>query len=321
MKRLLRLLNLRDESGAALVITAIAMVALLGFTALAIDGGRLYLEKSKLQKAMDAAVLAGAHKLLLVDSNESVDQAKVVAKDISQKNGYSLLNTDIEAIHKTHIKATKQVDVPLTFAKAIGINTATISASAKAIVAGSLNSTHGIAPIAIEKSAVPNKTILTCGEEENESGKKSPGNCGFIRIDGSGAPFIEEGIKNGSKTIVSEGDKVYPEPGVMNGPVDKAVESSIDSIINSDKDKPHCQSAATADNTCKRVIYVAIINSWDGINGSSKPVEIIGFVPFWVKEYDNEGNQKNIKGQFITVVNSGETGGSEYGLYGVKLAE
>ncbi|GHH97577.1 TadE/TadG family type IV pilus assembly protein [Neobacillus kokaensis] len=334
MKRFLKLLNLRDESGATFVIIAISMVALLGFCAITIDGGRLYLEKSKLQKALDAAVLAGAHKLVLAEKTESEDQARTVAKDISSKNGFELLDADIkEVVQKSNIKVAKTVTVPLTFAKVIGMNSADVSASAKASIDGSLKSTNGIAPIGVEKdSVVQNKEIrITCtGNEKDESGKNSPGNCGFLRIDGTGAAKVEEGIKNGSKKTVKIGDTPHPEPGVMNGPIDKAVELAIDSLINSDKDKEWCQSAATADNNCKRVIYVVVVKTWEGINGASDTVEIIGFAPFWVKEYDNKNNNedkdndksKSIVGQFINAVNSGDSdSSSNYGLYKVKLDE
>ena len=81
MKRL----SLKDESGATVVIVALFMVVLLGFAALAIDGGRLYLEKSRLQKALDAAVLAGAQEL-----RSSPDKAKSIAIDTAQKNGFTI---------------------------------------------------------------------------------------------------------------------------------------------------------------------------------------------------------------------------------------
>ncbi|MDQ6600273.1 pilus assembly protein [Bacillus salipaludis] len=315
MKRFLSLLKLRDESGAALVIVAISMVALLGLTALVIDGGRLYLEKSKLQKAVDAAVLAGAQGL-------TTNQARAIenAEDVSQKNGYPLIKDNLTLTNDS-IKAVKQINVPLTFARVLGINTADVSATAKAIIAP-LKSAKGIAPIAVEKSAVPDKTNITCGNVENESGKNSPGNCGFLDIDGNGAPDVEDGIKNGSKKMVSIGDKVSTETGDMNGPIKKAVETDSDSLINSDKDKDWCQSAATADNTCKRVIYIAIIDSWESINGK-KQVEILGFAPFWVKEYDSQGKNKSIVGQFINSVTAGEIGesGSYNYLKGVKLVE
>ena len=145
MKRLLSHINIREESGGVAVFVAIFMVVLLGFTALVIDGGSLYLEKSKLQKALDAAVLGGAQKVLIGEI-----EAKTAAKELSQQNGYSLADSDIEAIHRTSVKATKTIVVPLTFAKIIGVNDATVSASAKAIVAP-ITICGGVVPIAVEK--------------------------------------------------------------------------------------------------------------------------------------------------------------------------
>jgi hypothetical protein len=48
------------ESGQAIVLLALGMVVMLGFTALAIDGGMVYADKRHAQNAADAASLAGA---------------------------------------------------------------------------------------------------------------------------------------------------------------------------------------------------------------------------------------------------------------------
>lgn len=55
--------NGRNEKGSVIVLVTIALVVILGFTALVIDGGRVYLGKSDLQNAADAAALAGAQDL------------------------------------------------------------------------------------------------------------------------------------------------------------------------------------------------------------------------------------------------------------------
>lgn len=305
MKRLLRMLKLKEESGAALVIVAISMVALLGFTALTIDGGRLYSEKSKLQKALDAAVLAGAQGI-----GTSEVRAKSIARDVSQKNGYSLTQNEELKIVGNSIKAEKEVSVSMTFAKALGMNEATISAKAKAIVAP-LKKASGIAPIAVQKSDVPNKTIINCGDKNPG---EQHGNCGYLRIDGSGAKGLGEAIKNGVTYQI--GEPVSTEPGHNTGPVSDA----IDFLIESDKSKSHCQIASTADNSCKRVITIVVIDTWDGINGH-KPVSPIGFASYWVDKYED----KKLYGQFVKMISSGEIGSStdigEYNLYGVKLVE
>ena len=55
--------NTRAERGQILPIAALAMVALLGITAFAVDVGYAYYAKRQLQSAVDAAALAGAQDL------------------------------------------------------------------------------------------------------------------------------------------------------------------------------------------------------------------------------------------------------------------
>ncbi|MBT6151497.1 MAG: Tad domain-containing protein, partial [Chloroflexi bacterium] len=50
----------KSEFGQAIYIIAIGMVALLGFTALSIDGGRIYLDRRRAQNAADQAVMTSA---------------------------------------------------------------------------------------------------------------------------------------------------------------------------------------------------------------------------------------------------------------------
>jgi hypothetical protein len=52
----------RNEHGQILIIIALALIALLGFTSLAIDGGMVYSDRRQAQNAADAASLAGALK-------------------------------------------------------------------------------------------------------------------------------------------------------------------------------------------------------------------------------------------------------------------
>jgi len=54
---------LGKEKGSVMILVVLALVVLIGFTGLVIDGGSAYLTKSRLQNAADAAALAGAQKL------------------------------------------------------------------------------------------------------------------------------------------------------------------------------------------------------------------------------------------------------------------
>jgi Flp pilus assembly protein TadG len=59
----------RNRSGQAIVIMALAMVAICGMLALAIDAGRLYFQRRLMQDAVDAGALAGAQDLVGTVSN------------------------------------------------------------------------------------------------------------------------------------------------------------------------------------------------------------------------------------------------------------
>ncbi|MBS4196145.1 TadE/TadG family type IV pilus assembly protein [Lederbergia citri] len=321
MKKVVQMIAriLKEQRGVAMILVALGMFMLIGFTAFVVDVGSLYYEKSRLQKALDAGVLGGAQVLI-----DSETKAKDIAIKITNKNGenpksgkrYFTVTDDDVTTEESFVKIDKTVNKQLTFAKLIGFNQATVSASAKAIV-GPLKSAKGIAPIAVEKNSVPNGTKLTCtGNEQNNSDNNSPGNCGFLSVDGTGAPAVKKALTEGKEYSVDSEVELGTEPGKMNGPIGQA----IDDLIKSDKDKPHCQSASTADNSCKRVIYIVIIDSWEAVKGRDK-VKVEGLASFWVEDYKD----KSIIGHFINTVTAGEVGepgsGYEYGLYGVKLVD
>ncbi len=58
----------RRRAGQAIVIMALAMVAICGMLALAIDAGRLYFQRRLMQDAVDAGALAGAQDLVTTTS-------------------------------------------------------------------------------------------------------------------------------------------------------------------------------------------------------------------------------------------------------------
>lgn len=62
----------RNESGQALPLLVLGLVALLGFTALAVDGSMLYSDRRFAQNASDAASLAGAAEAALALENAHV---------------------------------------------------------------------------------------------------------------------------------------------------------------------------------------------------------------------------------------------------------
>jgi Flp pilus assembly protein TadG len=74
------------EKGQAIVLLAVAIVVLLGFTALAIDGGMVFTDRRRVQNAADAAALSGA----LQKANSRSDATAILAAQNSViSNGYA----------------------------------------------------------------------------------------------------------------------------------------------------------------------------------------------------------------------------------------
>src|SRR5207253_1565106 len=79
------------ESGQAVVLFAIMMLALLFAVGLAIDAGQLYSAKRAQQEAADAAAFAGA---VVLYQQGTVDQAVAAARTDALTNGYAIMALD-----------------------------------------------------------------------------------------------------------------------------------------------------------------------------------------------------------------------------------
>jgi len=63
MKRLMHMSSRRGQRGVVAIIVGLTIVVLVGFAGLALDGGRLYVNKTELQNAADACALAASYEL------------------------------------------------------------------------------------------------------------------------------------------------------------------------------------------------------------------------------------------------------------------
>ncbi|MCE9680782.1 TadG family pilus assembly protein [Halomonas alkalisoli] len=74
------------QRGVSIVLLALALFMLLGFTALSVDGGNLFVAKNELHNAADAGSLAGARMLYTADGSSVNSGANQVATDAAQAN-------------------------------------------------------------------------------------------------------------------------------------------------------------------------------------------------------------------------------------------
>lgn len=328
MKKIIKNL-FNGQQGNALVLVAFFMVVLLGVTALAIDGGRLYFSKSTLQKSLDAAVLAGAQEIL---SDE--EKAKKIAKDIASKNGISLDLNEIK-VGANYIEIGKKINKDLTFGRILGLNNSDIYAISRAEIRGSLVKKDGIVPVGIEKKDFKKGTSYSLNFQTNNSTSKEDdivdstnpdddyentsikGNFGFLDIDDSENKNLEEDIKYGVEMELSE-HMEKTKTGFTWGQVRKGFQYRIDQDKLIDK----CQSSDTADADCTRVILLPIVEDYSKVAGKSE-VKIVGFAAFWIDYIKPNGKKKAVYGKFIELITFGEFEESEddYDVHHVRLVK
>jgi Flp pilus assembly protein TadG len=127
----------RQRRGSVAVFTALAMTALLGSAALAIDVGFLYRQGMRLQLAADAGALGAARLLPAHTATTSTYQAAALSEvnGVSSAQTVGTLQTPVGA---SYAADWSTVTITLTstpstfFARAVGFVPSTISASAKA---------------------------------------------------------------------------------------------------------------------------------------------------------------------------------------------
>lgn len=143
------------QDGAALVWVAGMMVALLAMTALAVDLGWYYLNAGRLQRAADAAALAGAANL-----PSALPLADGDGQDAAEVNGFGAADyvSTLPSDHEYRVELTTQV--PTFFATVVGIDELPLTRTSTAehippVVMGSPASCFGVGNPAIVSSLPP----------------------------------------------------------------------------------------------------------------------------------------------------------------------
>jgi Flp pilus assembly protein TadG len=139
------------QRGQILILAAVSLVVLIGFVGLAIDTGRSYGVKAKLNSAVDAAAIAGARALADgADDSIRITNAKQAAKDLYGANfpaGYlgatptPLTDAMIAATHETAgvnsgywtVKVDGSATMPLTFMALFGLTKPVVGATGTTI--------------------------------------------------------------------------------------------------------------------------------------------------------------------------------------------
>ena len=157
----------RGEHGQTIILVAVAMVGLLGMAALAIDVVTLYVARSEMQRAADAAALAGAKAF--VDSGVTSDPTNLTRQGTAQLMAQQVITSllplnsvsgappvqapgspafDFTRVGNPQVTVTLQrTDLPTFFARIWGSRLSTVSATAVAEAYNPSNAPAGYPPI------------------------------------------------------------------------------------------------------------------------------------------------------------------------------
>jgi Flp pilus assembly protein TadG len=156
----------RGEHGQTIILVAVAMVGLLGMVALSIDVVTLYVAKSEMQRAADAAALAGAKAF--VDSGVTSDPTNLTRQGMAQAMAQQFITSivpenriqgappvlvgtptfDFTRDGNPQVTVTLQrTDLPTFFSRIWGRRLSTVSATAVAEAYNPSNAPAGYPPI------------------------------------------------------------------------------------------------------------------------------------------------------------------------------
>ncbi|WP_071394553.1 pilus assembly protein TadG-related protein [Bacillus tuaregi] len=254
---------LRNEAGQVMVFVAILMTVFIGFLALVVDFGSLYLEKSRLQKTADAAALASGQELPGNNQRAMEEAIRSIQLNDENPDNFSIILKD----QPTAIEVHGSKKVSLYFAKLFGVSEQTITATARVeLEAGPpIKSATNTVPLGF-----PKLNYLKYGSSVIFFGKETV----HINYSGKSNTFKEE-LENGFKGNISV-NKVYE---TYNGNQLGNIKTAIDDRIG---DCPHA-TYRHYPSGCKRVVLVPLYESLP----NSDNVRIVGFASFFLKSVSN----------------------------------
>lgn len=128
--------RLGSDQGIVAIWTALLAVVLFGMAAIAVDISRWYVEGQRLQKAVDAAALAGA---VLLPGDPA--DASIAARTLAERNGWDIDGTTVTyqdgaGSRPSQMRVTMSSTVENGFGAMLGVPTKTITRTAVAEYAG-----------------------------------------------------------------------------------------------------------------------------------------------------------------------------------------
>lgn len=217
----------RDEAGYVTMVISILIPALfIGLSATAVDTSNWYLEGERIQKAADAAALAGVPYL-----PQDIVSARARALEVAKRNGYDDASPDVTVTatlgdRNTQLRVTISSSIKNQFGQIIGVNSTTITRSATADFTGpapmgSPCNTFGVEPPAGGGPSSPAPTGSAIGLSRPANCPQNPEM--WATVEGPDTPkeqgdrYSTKGCSGGEDGCSGSSNSEYPESSDKKG--------------------------------------------------------------------------------------------------------
>jgi Flp pilus assembly protein TadG len=306
-------LNCDSEKGVVMVIAVLMLTSLMAVTALVIDTGMVYLTRAQLQKAADAAALAGARTLRLTGNQAEAETAGTQYVAFNSSAPYQEAFQSSLTTGRFTVNLSKEVK--FFFAPLIGFNRTTVKVSAVA-AAWAVTKLNNIVPFGVleQEFVYGQQYILKYGAGSGEL--DSGGNYGALALGGTGAKVYLVNLKFGYSGTIAVGDQLTTEPGNMAGPTDDGVSYRIGLCTDG------CSYETKIAADCPRIVLVPVIDTLPDGRGYTT---VKGFAAFFLEETvesDSQG-KKDVVGRFLQYAVTAEASedSPDFGVYTIKLIQ
>ncbi|HBY95174.1 MAG: Tad domain-containing protein [Ardenticatenaceae bacterium] len=214
----------RSEEGQSLIFIALALLGLMAFLGLAVDGGNIYLQRRNVQNAADGAALAGA---VVMAQNRNIGVTEAALCGAVQDYAVSRHLSDLNLLEIYYTPTSKRVTCSVLpvppppavngirvvtgrnfsslISQVIGQNEFTVRATATAQF-GPAKAALGTQPIAVHKSVVPPASQRNNPLNEFHIWTDDKGTPGVGDITGAGRGWIDLDCNYPAKCNHSEDD-------------------------------------------------------------------------------------------------------------------
>jgi putative Flp pilus-assembly TadE/G-like protein len=334
----------RNRKGQVAIVFTLVIATLLGVMSLGADVGVLYYSALQMQKASDAAALAGASYFgpnappkPSCSWSSGSSNAQNAACDYVLNNGIAkgyITKINSPAVGVATVPGgaqsvqvqLKRTDIPVFFGRVIGLSNMAAIGNATAIGPMPIKTlTRGLFPVGVQyPNTMTYGTTLTLSEKS--SGTFGPGNWGWLDFPqcspvgsappasyhGGGVPNLTTNITNGSTCAYSVGDAITPETGAKGNSTQPA--NAINALIGSGNPPPSDPNQISISDP--QLVIVPLVD-WNGTSGSSTTILVKGFAAVWLTSLTGNGAAITLTGQFVKVVDNYGMGGAgtDYGSY------